>query len=52
MRFLRTLAMFVFAGVAMSAPSAADAGVSIGLSITVAPPVLPVYVQPPVPGTQ
>ena len=50
MRFLRSLIPVVFAGMAMSAPSAADAGVSIGLSITVAPPVLPVYVQPPVPG--
>lgn len=50
MRFLRTLIPVVFAGVAISVPSAADAGVSIGLSITVAPPILPVYVQPPVPG--
>jgi len=50
MCFLRSLIPVVFAGMAMSATSAADAGVSIGLSITIAPPVLPVYVQPPVPG--
>ena len=29
--------------------SRAQAGVNIGLSITVAPPILPVYVQPPLP---
>ena len=34
----------------LAIPSASFAGVSIGLSITVAPPVLPVYVQPPLPG--
>jgi len=50
MRYLRSLIPVVFAGMAVSSPSAAYTGVSIGLSITVAPPVLPVYVQPPVPG--
>jgi hypothetical protein len=34
---------------AAAGPSAALGQVSIGLSITIAPPVLPVYVQPPIP---
>jgi hypothetical protein len=34
----------------LAIPSASFAGVSIGLSIAVAPPLLPVYVQPPLPG--
>ena len=46
-RWLQALA---FSGLALMTPTASYAGVSIGLSITVVPPVLPVYVQPPVPG--
>ena len=41
------LAPLLFAGLVMSTPSVSFAGCS---SITVAPPVLPVYEQPPVPG--
>ena len=37
MRYLRSLIPVVFAGMAVSSPSAAYTGVSIGLSITVAP---------------
>lgn len=33
-----------------AAPAASFAQVSVGVSITVAPPALPVYVQPPIPG--
>jgi hypothetical protein len=50
MRLFRPLISLFFAGLMTSTPSASFAGVSIGLSITVAPPVLPVYVQPPLPG--
>jgi len=46
----RWLAALAFSGLALTTPTASYAGVSIGLSITVVPPVLPVYVQPPVPG--
>jgi WXXGXW repeat (2 copies) len=50
MRGFRWLAALAFSGLALMTPTASYAGVSIGLSITVVPPVLPVYVQPPVPG--
>src|ERR1700678_2818658 len=30
-------------------PTVSHAGIAVGVSITVAPPVLPVYVQPPLP---
>jgi WXXGXW repeat (2 copies) len=50
MRGYRWLMALAFAGPAMSTPTASFAGVAIGVSITVAPPILPVYVQPPVPG--
>jgi hypothetical protein len=50
MRRFRSLVTFLACGLASFFPSASYAGVSIGLSITVAPPVLPVYVQPPLPG--
>jgi len=46
----RWLAALAFSGLALMTPTASYAGVSIGLSITVVPPVLPGYVQPPVPG--
>ncbi len=37
-------------GVALAAPTpAAHAQIGIGLSITIAPPILPIYVQPPLP---
>ena len=50
MRPFRPLLSLFIAGLVISAPSASFAGISIGLSIAVAPPVLPVYVQPPLPG--
>ena len=31
-------------------PTVSHAGIAVGVSINVAPPVLPVYVQPPLPG--
>jgi len=38
-------------GFAIAAPApTAHAQVAVGLSITIAPPILPVYVQPPIPG--
>ena len=50
MRVSRCLVALAFSSLAMTTPTASFGGVAIGLSITVAPPVLPVYVQPPVPG--
>jgi WXXGXW repeat (2 copies) len=34
----------------LSVPALSNAAISVGLSITLAPPALPVYVQPPIPG--
>jgi hypothetical protein len=49
MRRLQLVTPFVL-GMAMAIPApAAHAQIGIGLSITIAPPVLPVYVQPPIP---
>src|SRR5690242_20929617 len=43
------LPLLVALGMA-AAPATSFAQVSVGVSITVAPPALPVYVQPPIPG--
>jgi hypothetical protein len=51
-RFLRNglLAATILAGpVMMTAPSPASAQISVGLSVRIAPPVLPIYSQPPIP---
>jgi hypothetical protein len=42
--------LLVMALLATAAPLSAQAGVAIGVSINIAPPVLPVYEQPPMPG--
>ncbi len=34
----------------MGAPSAAQAQIAIGIAVNLAPPALPIYVQPPIPG--
>jgi WXXGXW repeat (2 copies) len=49
MQHVRLCLMRLFALALMLSPSAAFAQVVVGVSITVAPPVLPVYVQPPIP---
>jgi len=41
--------LLLLAAVMLAAPAAAPAQVSFGLSVTVSPPPLPVYVQPPCP---
>src|SRR5690349_5524256 len=40
---------FIFAGVLLAAVSCSSSFAAVGVSITVAPPVLPVVVQPPCP---
>src|SRR5580704_13769957 len=50
MRVSRYVLPFLLATSALVVvPTATFAQVSVGVSITVAPPVLPVYVQPPIP---
>src|SRR5579871_3727104 len=39
----------IFAAAALATPITAHAQIGIGISITIAPPELPVYVQPPIP---
>jgi hypothetical protein len=39
----------IFTTVFTTAPQRADAGVFVGISVDIAPPALPVYVQPPAP---
>ncbi len=50
MRMLRAVLapMFVAAAVVLGAPTASFA--QIGVSVSIAPPILPVYAQPPIPG--
>jgi hypothetical protein len=49
MRFFRSFIPLLVAVAALAAPPTAFAQVAVGVSITVAPPVLPVYVQPAIP---
>jgi hypothetical protein len=49
MHLLRRFIPLVFAFAALAAPAASSAQISVGLSITLAPPALPVYVQPALP---
>src|SRR5581483_10872174 len=44
-----SLTIFMLALVLLALPMASQAQVSVGISVHVAPPVLPVYVQPPCP---
>jgi hypothetical protein len=46
---LLLLSVLLAAGM-LASPAASSAEVAVGISITVAPPPLPVYVQPPIPG--
>jgi hypothetical protein len=50
MRCLHLVIPFAVALGASAAPFAAQAQIGIGISVTVAPPELPVYEQPPLPG--
>lgn len=52
MRFYRVLlaAMLMLALLVPAAPSPVQAAVSVGISVGFAPPALPVYDQPPIPG--
>lgn len=50
MRLLRALGPALLALAIFAAPSSSNAAVSIGISVGFAPPELPVYDQPPVPG--
>jgi hypothetical protein len=49
MRIARSIAFFLFALAVTGSPSRSSAQISVGFSITTAPPELPVYVQPPIP---
>jgi len=46
---LRTLLLAGFVGLVCLAPAPAKAQIAVGVSIRVAPPAIPVYVQPPCP---
>jgi YXWGXW repeat-containing protein len=46
---LRTLLLAGFVGLVSLAPAPAKAQIAVGVSIRVAPPAIPVYVQPPCP---
>jgi hypothetical protein len=52
MRLLRAVCFAALATISVStiAPATSNAAVSIGVSVTIAPPALPVYAQPPIPG--
>jgi len=45
----RFIAPIIFALAALAAPSASHAQIAVGLSITIAPPAIPIYVQPVIP---
>ncbi|HTP38490.1 MAG TPA: hypothetical protein VMI92_02830 [Steroidobacteraceae bacterium] len=47
---MRHIKSIVFAAILAAAPLGSWAAVSVGVSINIAPPVLPVYEQPPLPG--
>ena len=46
---LSAVVLLLLAALMLAAPAAAPAGVSVGVSVTIGPPLLPVYVQPPLP---
>jgi hypothetical protein len=50
MHLFRSLRLFWLALALVAAPAASFAQIAVGVSIRIAPPVLPVYVQPPIPG--
>lgn len=45
-----SICLFLLAAVTLAAPSPSSAQVAIGVSVTIAPPAIPVYVQPLCPG--
>ncbi len=45
-----SLILLLVAAILLAAPTAASAGIAVGVSVTLAPPAIPVYVQPPIPG--
>jgi hypothetical protein len=50
MKIARSLRTLLFVAIALAIPASSFAGIFIGISIGVAPPPLPVYAQPPIPG--
>jgi hypothetical protein len=46
---IRTLFLALFVGLVSLAPAPAKAQIGVGISIRIAPPAIPVYVQPPCP---
>ncbi|MHB8347662.1 MAG: YXWGXW repeat-containing protein [Acidiferrobacterales bacterium] len=48
----KAAAVFFLALIFLAAPQASFGEVSIGVSVTIGPPALPVYVQPPCPGSR
>jgi hypothetical protein len=48
-RLYFTAGLLLFAALMLAAPAGALAQVSVGISVTIGPPPLPVYVQPPCP---
>ena len=49
-RIFRTVTLFFVALTILAAPHASLGQISVGVSISIGPPALPVYVQPPCPG--
>ena len=49
MRASRFLFPLLLASSALTAPHLASAQIAVGVSVTIAPPALPVYVQPEIP---
>ena len=49
MALFRKFVLFSLAAVILVLPMASHAGIFIGVSVGIAPPPLPVYVQPPCP---
>ncbi len=47
---LSLFVMLLLAVVMLAAPAVSPAQVSVGVSVTFAPPALPIYAQPPIPG--
>jgi hypothetical protein len=50
MRRIRALVPLLLAFAILTAPAVSHAQVAVGISVRIAPPALPVYVQPPLPG--
>ncbi len=50
MRFFRVFIPALMVLALLAAPAPSNASVSVGISVGIAPPVLPIYEQPPIPG--